>query len=67
MYTKMKEKQNVVNSMINYYENKMKHSHKQWELAVENEKPKAAAKHLQDYMNYKSMYESKMKECGQTV
>lgn len=50
--------------MINYYKNKMDNSHKQWLIAVDTDKPIATKKHMEDYINYKSMYESKMADSG---
>lgn len=54
-------------NMINYYKGKMENSHKQWDVALETDKPIAAKKHMEDYLNYKEMYENRMKECGETV
>ena len=45
----------------------MENSHKQWEVALEAGKPLAAEKHMQDYLNYKNMYEARMKACGEDV
>lgn len=53
--------------MTNYYKNKMEDSYKKWEVAIENSKPVEADKHMNDHLNYKSMYDSKMKEIGETV
>jgi hypothetical protein len=53
--------------MIGYYEDKMNHSHKQWMKAVEDVKPIAAKAHQEDYLNYKSMYDSRAKATGQEV
>ena len=54
-------------SMIRYYEDKMNHSHKQWMKAVEDDKPIAAKIQQEDYLNYKSMYDSRAKATGQEV
>lgn len=41
--------------MKNYHEEKMNFHYKQWELAMDANKPNAAAQHMQDYLNYKEM------------
>ena len=50
--------------MTHYYEDKMNNSHKQWQVALDEGKPIAAKKHMADYLNYKEMYETRMKSCG---
>jgi hypothetical protein len=40
----------------------MDSSHKKWEAAQENDKPIDAEKHMQDYLNYKLMYDNKISE-----
>ena len=44
------------NNMTNYYKNKMENSHKQWDIALETNKPIAAEMHMNDYLNYKQSY-----------
>ena len=55
------------NTMVNYYKDKMDNSHKQWQVALETDKPIAADIHRKDYLNYKEMYETRMKQCGEEV
>ena len=43
--------------MKNYYNNKMKFHFTQWELAQEAAKQKAIDFHMQEYLNYKEMYD----------
>ena len=55
------------NNMINYYKNNMDSSYKQWQTALKANKPIATKLHREDYINYKEMYESRMKACGKEV
>ena len=41
--------------MKTWYENKMAFHYKQWELAQDSGKEKAANHHMQAYLNYKEM------------
>lgn len=41
--------------MSNFYKNKMEFHYKQWEISQESNKEKAAAFHMQEYLNYKEM------------
>ena len=41
--------------MKSYYEKKAAFHHQQWELAFEAGKDKAAAYHMQEYLNYEKM------------
>ena len=38
-----------------WYESKRDFHHKQWEIALEASKAKAAAYHMQEYLNYSDM------------
>lgn len=40
----------------------METSYKKWEESQENDKPIDAKKHMQDYINYKLMYDNKIDE-----
>lgn len=50
--------------MVNYYKSRMDNSYKQWQVALETNKPVATEIHMKDYLNYKEMYEFRMKACG---
>jgi len=50
--------------MINYYKNATENSHRQWQIALETDKPIAAKKHKEDYDTYKSMYEAHIERYG---
>lgn len=43
--------------MTDYYEQKMKFFFLQWQTAVDTDKPIAAAQHMQNYLNYKQMFD----------
>ena len=38
----------------------MEFHHTQWQIAFDADKPKAAAKHQTEYINYKTMYEQSL-------
>jgi hypothetical protein len=44
--------------MTDWYKSKMESAHKQWEVACESGKDKAAKHHMDNYLNYKSMLDS---------
>ena len=48
--------------MQNYYEEKMKFFFLQWQIAVDADKPIAAAHHMQDYLNYKEMNDMQLRK-----
>ena len=43
--------------MNNFYKNKMEFHFKQWNLAQDTNKQKAIDFHMQEYLNYKEMYD----------
>ena len=45
--------------MNSWYKSKMKFHFKQWELAQEGNKEKAANHHMTEYLNYKEMLDAK--------
>ena len=53
--------------MIRYYESKMNNSHRQWQIAFDTDKPIAADIHMKDYLNYKELYENRMRACGEVA
>lgn len=52
---------------INYYENRVRDTHKQWVMALEEGKPISAALHKKDYETYKEAYENRMEKLGMEV
>jgi len=47
--------------MTNWYEEKMNFHYRQWELSKDTKKEKAAEFHMQEYLNYKDMYDIRSK------
>ena len=43
--------------MAKFHEDKIAFHHKQWEVAIEAGKDKAAKYHMQEYLNYQEMLE----------
>ena len=50
--------------MVNYYKKKMDAAYQQWQEAIESgDKPKED-KFMNDYLNYKELYDSRLKVVG---
>ena len=47
--------------MEHWYKEKRDSHHKQWEVAQDLNKEKAAAYHMQEFINYSELYEQKIK------
>jgi len=45
--------------MQNYYTKKAEFHYTEWQIAMDNNKEKAAAHHMREYLNYKEMYDTK--------
>ncbi len=53
--------------MIMWYQEKSKFHYKQWEVAINDNKQKAAEKHMKEYLNYQEMAETAAKMIGEDV
>ncbi len=53
--------------MIMWYQEKAKFHYRQWEVATENNKHKAANAHMKEYLNYEEMAETAAKMLGDAV
>jgi len=54
----------MVNTMISYYESKMNDAYKQWQIAVDTDKPISAKVHKKDYENYKELRDAHVARYG---
>ena len=44
--------------MNNWYKSKMEFHFKEWEIAQETSKEKAASHHMNEYLNYKTLHDT---------
>ena len=51
--------------MIMWYQEKAKFFHKQWQQAINDNKTKAADKHMTEYITYMEMADRAAKEMGE--
>ena len=47
--------------MSNYYTKKAEFHYTEWQIAMDNNKEKAAAHHMQEYINYQEMYDTQQR------